>query len=103
MPLEDGDRTEGLVRMGKKVITVDLNPMSRTAQYATVTIVDNVVRAMPLLISEVERLKGECVEELRRVMDSYSNREVLSDSMRVMLERLRELSEKGVYLEFHDR
>ena len=103
VPLEDGDRTEGLVRMGKKVITVDLNPMSRTAQYATVTIVDNVVRAMPLLISEVKRLKGEDVEELGRIMDSYSNREVLSDSMKVMLERLRELSKKRVYLELHDR
>jgi len=102
VPLEDGDRTEGLVRMGKKVITVDLNPMSRTAQYATVTIVDNVVRAMPLLVSEVERLKGADAEELRGIVDSYSNREVLSDSMRIMLERLRELSEKGVYLELHD-
>ena len=102
VPLEDVDRTEGLVNMGKKVVTVDLNPMSRTAQFATVTIVDNVVRAMPLLISEVERLKGEDVEELRRIVDSYSNREALSDSMRVMLERLRKLSEKGVYLELHD-
>jgi 4-phosphopantoate--beta-alanine ligase len=103
VPLEDGDRTEGLVRMGKTVITVDLNPMSRTAQYATVTIVDNVVRAMPLLISEVERLRGEDVKELRGIVDSYSNRQVLSDSMRIMMERLRELSEKGVYLELHDR
>jgi 4-phosphopantoate--beta-alanine ligase len=102
VPLEDGDRTEGLVRMGKKVITVDLNPMSRTAQYATVTIVDNVVRAMPLLVSEVERLKGADDEELRGIVDAYSNREVLSDSMRIMLERLRKLSEKGVYLELHD-
>ena len=76
--------------------------MSRTAQYATVTIVDNVVRAMPLLVSEVERLRGEGVEELRGIVDSYSNRDVLSDSMKVMLERLRELSEKGVYLELHD-
>ena len=102
VPLEDGDRTEGLVRMGKKVITVDLNPMSRTAQYATVTIVDNVVRAMPLLVSEVERLKGAAEEELKGIVDSYSNGEALSESMRIMLERLRGLSEKGVYLELHD-
>jgi 4-phosphopantoate--beta-alanine ligase len=103
VPLEDGDRTEGLVRMGKKVITVDLNPMSRTAQYATVTIIDNVVRAMPHLVSEVERLKGEDAKELRGIVDSYSNREVLSDSMKVMLERLKKLSEKGVYMELNDR
>jgi len=102
VPLEDGDRTEGLIRMGKRVITVDLNPLSRTAQYASITIVDNVVRAMPLLISEVERLKGEGPEALREIVDLYSNGEVLSDSMRIMVERLRELSEKGVYLELHD-
>ncbi len=102
VPLEDGDRTEGLIRMGKRVITVDLNPLSRTAQYANITIGDNVVRAMPLLVSEVERLKGEGPKALREIVDSYSNGEVLSDSMRIMVERLRELSEKGVYLELHD-
>src|SRR3989338_4670552 len=32
VPLEDGDRCEALIRSGKKVITVDLNPMSRTAK-----------------------------------------------------------------------
>ena len=41
VPLEDGDRTEGLIKAGKKVITIDLNPLSRTARKATVTIVDN--------------------------------------------------------------
>jgi 4-phosphopantoate--beta-alanine ligase len=102
VPLEDGDRTEGLIRMGKRVITVDLNPLSRTAQYANITIVDNVVRAMPLLVSDVERLKGEGPEALREIVDSYRNGEVLSDAMRIMVERLRELSEKGVYLELHD-
>ena len=30
VPLEDGDRCEALVKMGKKVITIDLNPLSRT-------------------------------------------------------------------------
>ncbi len=47
VPLEDGDRTEALVRMGKFVVTVDLNPLSRSARMADVTIVDNVVRAYP--------------------------------------------------------
>ncbi|OKY79028.1 MAG: Phosphopantothenate synthetase [Candidatus Methanohalarchaeum thermophilum] len=49
VPLEDGDRTEKLIEMGKKVISIDLNPRSRTAQESSVTIVDNVVRAMPKL------------------------------------------------------
>jgi len=43
VPLEDGDRCEALVKMGKKVITIDLNPLSRTAQTAHITIVDEFV------------------------------------------------------------
>ena len=50
VPLEDGDRTLALKKAGKKVITFDLNPMSRTAETADITIVDNVVRAITLLI-----------------------------------------------------
>ncbi|MBP7948488.1 MAG: phosphopantothenate/pantothenate synthetase [Verrucomicrobiales bacterium] len=50
VPLEDGDRCQALVKNGKQVITVDLNPMSRTARTATITIVDNLVRCLPLLI-----------------------------------------------------
>ena len=54
VPLEDGDRCQALRRMGKAVVTVDLNPMSRTSRTASVTIVDNVVRALPLLIEALE-------------------------------------------------
>ncbi len=32
VPLEDGDRTEALVKMNKTVITIDLNPLSRTSR-----------------------------------------------------------------------
>jgi len=99
VPLEDGDRTEGLVRMGKKVITVDLNPMSRTAQFATITIVDNIVRVMPLLVSEANRLKKLKMDELQNIVTSFSNREALSDAMNIMKERLEKLAEKGVYIE----
>ena len=55
VPLEDGDRAEALVKMGKKVITVDLNARSRTARFATVCIVDNICRAMPLLIKNMRQ------------------------------------------------
>ena len=54
VPLEDGDRCQALRRMGKTVVTVDLNPMSRTARTASITIVDNVVRALPLLIARLD-------------------------------------------------
>ena len=49
VPLEDGDRCEALKKMGKTVITIDLNPLSRTARAADITIVDEVTRALPLL------------------------------------------------------
>jgi len=39
--IEDGDMPEGLRRLGKRVIAIDLNPLSRTARNSDVTIVDN--------------------------------------------------------------
>jgi len=57
VPLEDGDRTIVLKKMGKKVITFDLNPLSRTAKTADITIVDNVVRAINKLIVECKSKK----------------------------------------------
>ncbi|MGB1585424.1 MAG: phosphopantothenate/pantothenate synthetase [Thermoplasmatota archaeon] len=51
VPLEDGDRCEALVAMGKTVITIDLNPLSRTAQRAHVTIVDELRRALRAIIA----------------------------------------------------
>jgi 4-phosphopantoate--beta-alanine ligase len=56
VPLEDGDRCQALRRMGKAVVTVDLNPMSRTSRTASITIVDNVVRALPLLLTRLREL-----------------------------------------------
>ena len=46
MGIEDGDRVEALRRQGKSVITVDLNPLSRSAVKASITIVDNVVSCL---------------------------------------------------------
>src|SRR3989338_2030141 len=57
VPLEDGDRAEALVKNGKKVIVVDLNPMSRSAKNATITIVDNITRAVPLLTETIKEYK----------------------------------------------
>ena len=72
VPLEDGDRCQALVRSGKRVITVDLNPMSRTARNATITIVDNVTRAMPLLLERVATHRGGAVSS-RGLPDTFDN------------------------------
>lgn len=73
--LEDGDRTEKLVEMGKKVIAIDLNPMSRTAQKAHISVVDNVVRALPKL-TEYARAKVESKD--------YDNTRVLADMEKII-------------------
>ena len=72
VPLEDGDRCQALVRSGKRVITVDLNPMSRTARNATITIVDNVTRAMPLLLERVAAHRGDAAAS-RGLPDTFDN------------------------------
>ena len=77
VPLEDGDRCEALHKMGKTVVTVDLNPMSRTAKGAGMTIVDNVVRALPLLIQEVQTLQKASPTLLRQIVSQYSNDKTL--------------------------
>lgn len=81
VPLEDGDRTEALVKVGKKIITIDLNPLSRTAQKATITIVDNIVRAMPLLIEEIQKLQAKRKEEVEKILREYENKEILKKAM----------------------
>ncbi|HJX04720.1 MAG TPA: 4-phosphopantoate--beta-alanine ligase [Thermoplasmata archaeon] len=59
IPLEDGDRAEALAKLGKKTIAVDLNPMSRTMKSATVSIVDEVTRAIPDLRRDLEDLSED--------------------------------------------
>lgn len=78
VPLEDGDRCKALVDMGKTVIAIDLNPLSRTAQCATVTIVDNIIRAVPNISKFAEELKEVRKEELRKIVRGYDNKETLS-------------------------
>ncbi|HEX9907571.1 MAG TPA: 4-phosphopantoate--beta-alanine ligase [Thermoplasmata archaeon] len=77
IPLEDGDRADALARMGKKTIAIDLNPMSRTARSATISIVDEVTRAVPELIENVEDLKGDR-KAMRSVLAEYERDENLN-------------------------
>ena len=50
VPLEDGDRCEALMAMGKTVLVIDLNPISRSSRGCTVGIVDDVTRVAKNLI-----------------------------------------------------
>lgn len=53
VPLEDGDRTEALRDLGKRVISIDLNPLSRTSRSADLPIVDELVRTLRNLTHDV--------------------------------------------------
>ena len=88
IPLEDGDRCEALVAMGKKVIAIDLNPLSRTARKATVSIVDNIVRAVPLLTEQVRMLSGAPQADLERIVRDYDNHRVLREVVEEIKEHL---------------
>jgi 4-phosphopantoate--beta-alanine ligase len=82
VPLEDGDRTEALIRMNKKVITIDLNPLSRTSRAANITIVDNVVRAMPALVEAARKLSG--TTSLKKITDNFDNNKNLQESLKII-------------------
>ena len=84
VPLEDGDRAEALVALGKKVITIDLNPLSRTAKKSSITIVDNLVRALPLMITEMKNLKGCSRVELEKIINEFDNDYNLSKTLDII-------------------
>lgn len=94
VPLEDGDRTERLVKMGKKVIAVDLNPLSHTARMATITIVDNIIRALPLLIKKIKHLQNSPKEKLRSIVQNYNNSTILSAALTAINSHLIALASK---------
>jgi len=70
VPLEDGDRCSALSGMGKTVIAIDLNPLSRTAKSATLTIVDELTRALPNITEACGRLDEEEIKKLIRDIDN---------------------------------
>ncbi len=82
VPLEDGDRAQALKKMGKKVITIDLNPLSRTSKTSDITIVDNITRAVPNMI------------RCEPLQEDFDNSDNLRKTLHYMSERLKNLSEE---------
>lgn len=94
VPLEDGDRCEILKKHGKKVIAIDLNPLSRTARMADITIVDNIVRAIPNMIELAKQLRGKSRSELEQILAEYDNKKILHDSIIAIRDYLSEMALK---------
>lgn len=90
VPLEDGDRCEALKKMGKIVLTIDLNPLSRTARNADVTIVDNVIRAIPNIRKYYNEIKN--ADEL---ISKWNNKENLQEALDFICNRLRNMFRKN--------
>ncbi len=88
-PLEDGDRCEALINMGKKVITIDLNPLSRTSKTATVSIVDDIARAMKNLVSMVKEKKNSKID-LAAFLVGYDNNALLKAVIEEIVVRLKD-------------
>ena len=84
VPLEDGDRCEALVRMGKSVINVDLNPLSRSARMATITVVDEVKRCLSAMIA---------MEEDDSELQEWDNSANIAASLSVMTNALERMYE----------
>lgn len=87
IPLEDGDRAEALAKMGKKTIAVDLNPLSRTSRSATVTIVDEVTRAIPELMKNLEDLEDD-TRAASAALSKYDRDDNIKSVMAVMASNL---------------
>jgi len=92
VPLEDGDRTEALKKMGKKVIAIDMNPMSRTARAANITIVDNIVRALPHFVRMVRKLSRSRRVRLHKIVNNFDNTKNLNAMVELISKRLENIS-----------
>ena len=88
VPLEDGDRCKALVDMGKTVIAIDLNPLSRTAQCAHVTIVDNIIRAIPNITRFAKEYGISGKDELQKLVEGFDNKKNLADAIDIILKHL---------------
>ena len=85
VPLEDGDRAEALRALGKRVISIDLNPLSRTSRAADLPIVDEVQRALReiALAARARRGRGP-VPSLR----PFDRRAALADALETIASAL---------------
>lgn len=81
IPLEDGDRAEILKKSGKNILTIDLNPLSRTSKMSDVSIMDNIVRAIPFMTKIADDLKTQDKKVLVELVNDFDNAENLKESL----------------------
>ena len=84
VPLEDGDRCAALRAAGKSVITVDLNPLSRTSRDATIAITDNIVRAVPRMVLIATEMRHIDFEAHRAAVRKYQHKIILETAEKAL-------------------
>jgi 4-phosphopantoate---beta-alanine ligase len=100
VPLEDGDRTEALRAMGKRVISVDLNPLSRTSRAADLPIVDEVRRAVAEIARQAE-LWPRSTRPPR--LSRFDRRAALSEALSAIARGLRRAAARRPIAPMRDR
>jgi 4-phosphopantoate--beta-alanine ligase len=95
VPLEDGDRTEALKKLNKKVIAVDLNPLSRTALWADITIVDNIVRTIPEMIKVAKEFKKLNKEQLKKIIKNFNNKLNIQKTLNQIIDYIENQKERA--------
>jgi 4-phosphopantoate--beta-alanine ligase len=90
IPLEDGDRAEALRKVGKKVIAIDLNPLSRTTVVADVAIVDELTRAARNMVALAEVMADHPESERQRMISMFNNQRNLGAVLERMANNLHE-------------
>jgi 4-phosphopantoate--beta-alanine ligase len=83
VPLEDGDRCQALVAMKKDVIVIDLNPLSRSAQQASITVVDELSRALNNML-DIAHEEGRIPQD-----PAYNHQTILDEGLSEMLQSLK--------------
>ncbi len=96
VPIEDGDRAKALADMGKIVISIDLNPLSRTSKTAAVSISDEMTRALENIIRYVKEMRGR-QDIISEAISSFSNednrRETVEEICSFLMSEFKEVRE----------
>lgn len=85
VPIEDGDRAQALVDMGKTVISIDLNPLSRTSRTATVSISDEMSRALENMMSFADMDEREMNNTISSFNNHVNRKELVDEICRLLL------------------
>ena len=93
VPIEDGDRAQALAAMNKIVIAIDLNPLSRTSKAASVSISDEMSRALDNIKEALKMTKEEALKIISSFDNSVNRRELVDEMCAYLQSNFNEVGE----------